>query len=113
MAMEVEQKQTRDLGLPLFAVEIIVLIVSLFWVLSRRMSIPHCGTQCDFVGLDAAGNLFLVVCAVVLVMSIGAFVIQRRRSQPDWWAPTFGTALIIVGALIANYWSDVALRFIT
>lgn len=113
MAMAPEQKRTKELGFPLFAVEVIVLILSLFWVLSRRMSIPHCGTECDFAGLEATGNLFLVFCALVLALSIAVFAFQRRRSQADWWAPALGSALIVLGALIANYWSDVALRFIT
>lgn len=97
----------------LFAAELLVALIAPFFVLLRQLSIPHCGTSCDFELLTWTGYAFIGVCLVIVVASVWAMVVRQHRGRSIWWIPVAGIVLILAGVLGANLLSDVALLFIT
>jgi hypothetical protein len=108
--MSDEGTRTKTRAVELWVLHIIISIVASALVFFRRISIPHCGQQCDFQTLDVSGNLFFWFC-VVLVTLTGVLVFTLRRWRWVWTAPVGGIVLTLAGWAIANRISDVALQF--
>ena len=108
MRDEEARRRRSPLAIALLAVQALVGAVASFFVLFRRISIPHCGTRCDFALLDTTGNLFVLLVVLLLIASALIVMLSRRRV---WWVPLVGIAITLVAAFFANRVSDIALLF--
>lgn len=91
----------------LWATQFVVALGAVLLVYSKRLSIPHCDSRCDFVLLTGVGDLFAWA-ALVLFVGVGVLLLARPSGK-QWWLPAGGILLTIFGAFIASYFSDIAL----
>ncbi|WP_226533131.1 hypothetical protein [Microbacterium paraoxydans] len=99
--------QSGMLSTVLWGLQFAVAGALIAFVYFKRIYIPQCDLQCNFVLLDATGNIFAIF-AVLLFVAVG--VLQLTLPGPSrWWLPAGGITLTVVGAIVANYVSENAL----
>ncbi|CAL4861183.1 hypothetical protein MMM2322_02868 [Microbacterium sp. MM2322] len=92
----------------LWAVLLVVAVVSSFLVWFRVISIPRCSQSCDFEMLQMASMLCaLVGFGAVAIATILLFVLRSHRLS--WVVPVVGIAVVLVVAFVTNHLSDIAL----
>jgi len=85
--------------------------VATFFVWFRAISTPHCAPNCDFALLYNSTITFAWV-AFTLVTAVAVALVLARSRPSQWMFPIAGMVLTLIGALVANYLSDIALRFV-
>ena len=92
----------------LWAVLLVVAVVSSFLVWFRVISIPRCSQFCDFEMLQMASMLCaLVSLGAVTVATILLFFLRSHRLS--WVVPALGLAVVLIVAFVTNHMSDIAL----
>lgn len=113
---EVTVQKVVDYGLRVWIGQVFIAVVASVFVLFRRISIPHCELRCDFELLRSAGDIYvLYVGALIVAVGLTLLLVRglsRATSKRwDWVLPSIGIALTVLGAVIANHVSDVAMLF--
>lgn len=98
------------LGLPLWILQLALGVGASFFVWFRAISIPRCDQACDFALLQGTSTTFALGCAVVIA-GTGLWQLAMKDRSWSWWIPLGGSALILIGALVANLLSNRALLF--
>lgn len=102
-------------GLLIWFVQLGVAAVASFFVLFRRIEVPHCELKCDFGLLDQTGNVFVIAATVLAGLCGLALLLFRFRTHARRHAylvvPTLGIFLTVAGAFVACRLSDMALLY--
>lgn len=102
------ERENSAPAVSLLVLEGIIAVVTSFFVLFRRIEVPHCHLQCDFALLYWTGNSYVVFVVILVVGSVVAVWFSRRHR---WWVPAAGIATMVVAAIAANRLSDIALLY--
>lgn len=91
----------------LLAAQFVVAAVAIAAVYFRRVEIPHCDLACDFQMLEVTSTAFTALAVgTFIIVAIVQLVIP---GPPRWWLPGIGIVVTVIGSLIANRMSDIAL----
>ena len=96
------------LALWLWGAQAITALVACLYVYLLRISIPHCGDQCDFSGIQRTCE-FYVWSTVAVVLLSGALLVLARRARFSWLIPSAGIVLVVVGAVVATHITNLAM----
>ena len=77
----------------------------------RAISAPHCAPSCDYALLYNSTITFAWV-AFTLVTAVAVALVLARSRRSQWMFPVAGVVLTLIGAVVANHLSDIALRFV-
>jgi hypothetical protein len=88
-----------------------IAIVASVSVWFRVISIPHCDLACDGALLTTTSRAYAWSCAAAVVAAAISLVLLRGWRH-RWIIPSGAIAAVVIGAVIANHISDVALGFV-
>ena len=89
------------MSLAVWALQLIVGVVAMGWVIFLGISTPHCSQNCEWDLLNANLYGFMIFVALTLVASM-VVMIRLRRSGKVWIAPVSGIVLILVACPISS-----------
>ena len=91
--------------------QLFVSLVAVAYVMFLPISIPHCELQCDFATLSSAIGGFQTFAAALMLISVAATVLLRKRGLWILVPPLAALVLVLVGAGVATHVSRVAMLF--
>lgn len=110
MTAELRRRHLALTGWLLLA-QLVVSIVAAALVTFQAISIPHCELQGDFATLSSAIGGFQTFAAALMLISVAATVLLRKRGLWILVPPLAGVVLVLVGAGVATHVSRVAMLF--
>lgn len=92
----------------LWGLQLLVAVVAVTLVYFTRLSIPPCGTDCDFSLLEMTWIAYAIV---ALGLFVGIGILQMLLPGTSrWWVPAIGIALTVGAAFVAIHVSEIALH---
>ncbi|MFT3799478.1 hypothetical protein [Microbacterium sp.] len=111
MSDAIALRKREDTAWTLWVVQSCIAICAVIYIWMRALSIPHCGLDCDTKLLQQALVAFFWTALGLAVLSAALLGVARSRLWL-WMIPVVGLGLTVIAAFVANYVSDIALRFI-
>lgn len=78
-----------------------VAMATAIWVFSTVFAGTACSPECDWVGANLARWLFVGVVVGSFALSAACALLAWRRELDLTWVPLVGTALIVIGLVLA------------